>query len=283
MINLSLSLTKSWSYIIIWGLFVIRSCVLSADEQVDKRHKDCAFPFSCGNQLLSYPFWTSERKECGHPDFKVNCSGDFPEFNISSVKFQILQMNYSGIIKLARKDYLSNLCSQYPESARIIQDILPILEDTELLTFYYDCPDPMENGHSNDYIRQLNCEDGNGRPSYFAPPPSNSRERAVLRNFNAECKTKFNIPVSQSALRKVERNQSLEAMKEALDEGFELRCNNECSQCAKSLGACGFNESSKRFVCYCINKPHEHTCHSGKKSHDFSCSLSLNISANLIC
>ncbi|CAA7055623.1 unnamed protein product [Microthlaspi erraticum] len=237
----------------------------SADDPVDERHILCARWFSCGNQKeLSYPFWTPDREECGHPDFKVNCGGDSAEFNISSVKFQILQVNYySSIIKLARKDYLKNLCSKYPERARIIQDILPIHGDTtELVTFYYDCPDPMENAPPNDYIRQLNCEDGNGTQSYYAPLPSNPRERAVLRKFNAECKTKFNIPVSRSALRIAERNQSLEAMKEALDEGFELSFNNECSKCVKSMGACGYNQRSNRFVCYCRDKPHKHTCHS---------------------
>ena len=76
MINLSLCQTNSLSNTIIWMLFVIPSCVLSIDEH----HKHCSPSFRCGNQReLYYPFWISEKKEWGHPDFEVNCSGDFAD------------------------------------------------------------------------------------------------------------------------------------------------------------------------------------------------------------
>ncbi|KAG7548379.1 Protein kinase domain [Arabidopsis suecica] len=266
MINLSLSLTKSWSYTIILMLFVIPYCVLSV---VDERHKHCTPRFKCGNQTeLYYPFWISEREECGHPDFEVNCSGDFAELILSSVKFQILEMNYdSRIVRLARMDYLNNLCPQHPGNASINHDVLPFSPDTKLSTFYHGCDSTVEI-HSSDYIKQLNCEDYIGRKSYFVSSPSHSGDRANLAALSASCE-RVDIPVSQSALRTVEKNQSLEAMKKALDEGFELSFNNDCSQCVISGGACGFNQKLKAFVCYCADEPHEHTCYSEivKKTH----------------
>ncbi|EOA26155.1 hypothetical protein CARUB_v10019593mg [Capsella rubella] len=145
MINLSMSLT-------IWLLFVIPSCVLSVDE----RYLHCSTFFKCGNQTeLYYPFWTADREECGHPDFEVTCSGDFEEFSISSVKFQILEMNYeSRIITLARKDYLNNLCPQHLETALINTNVLPFYKDTELLTFFYNCSGHPEINQSLETIKK---------------------------------------------------------------------------------------------------------------------------------
>lgn len=115
---------------------------------------------------LYYPFWTSDREECGHPDFKVNCSDGFAELTISSVKLRILEMNSkSRIIRLARMDYINTLCPYKPENATLNNQVLPFSEDTEFLTFYYRCHvDPkVISGH----IRQIDCDDDDtDRPSF---------------------------------------------------------------------------------------------------------------------
>lgn len=243
-------------------LLLIPSCVFSFDE----RHKLCASWFRCGNQTdLYYPFWSPEREECGHPDFKVNCSGGFAELSIFSVKFQILEMN-NGIIRLARKDYRNNLCPQYPESASINQDVLPFSPDTMLSNFYYNCSDPLVDVPPNTYTRQIDCEDDIGRKSYFVSLASDSVDIAILHGLSASCERNVNIPVSRSAMRIEERNQSLDALKKAVDTGFELRMSLDCSQCVASGGACGNNLTSRAFVCYCINEPHKQTCPSGRNS-----------------
>lgn len=276
MINLSLSPTKSFSYTIIWVLFLIPSCVLSVDES----HILCTPYFRCGKYTdLSYPFWTPEREKCGHPDFKVNCNEDFAEFNISSAKFRILEMNYrSRIIRLARMDYFNDLCPQHPENITIDQHVLSFPRDTELRTFYYDCPG-LRVTHLPKGYSQLECEDG--VQSYFVSSPSHTRNRDFLNALSASCERVVNTPVSRSALRRAEKIQSLEAIKQALDEGFKLSFNRACSRCIASGGACGFNQSSNAFVCYCVDEPHEYTCHPEKKGNDLSFSFSLNISAGL--
>lgn len=261
MINRSLSLL---SYTIIWMLYVIPSYVSSVDEPL----MHCTPMFRCGNQTyLYYPFWTPDREECGHPDYKVNCSGSFAEFSISSVRFRILEMNYeSRIIRLARIDYLNNnLCPLYPKKATINQQILPFSPDTELSTFYYNCPGSTVDVLPNGYIRQLECKDDIGVQSYFVSSPSYSGNRASLDGLSASCERNIDIPVSRSAMKTIESNQSLEAINKAIDEGFEVIFNSDCSRCVASDGACGFNQSSRAFVCYCTDEPHKHSCHDGKK------------------
>ncbi|XP_019089666.1 PREDICTED: LEAF RUST 10 DISEASE-RESISTANCE LOCUS RECEPTOR-LIKE PROTEIN KINASE-like 1.3 isoform X1 [Camelina sativa] len=256
MINISLS------YTIICAFFVIPTCVLSVDE----RHKHCSPLFKCGNHTeLYYPFWTADKQECGHPDFKVNCSGDLAEFSISSVKFQILEMNYeSRIIRLARKDYLNNLCPEDSGSAPINQDVLPFYKDTELLTLLYDCPVPSVDYLPGDHIGQLPCGDDTDEKIYFMRKEiSSSQELVGANEFRSSCKKTIEIPVSRSDLKTAEITQSPETVKKALGKGFEVRFNNDCSRCVNSKGSCGYNQHSREFVCYCINEPHKHTCGKG--------------------
>ncbi|KAL1192106.1 LEAF RUST 10 DISEASE-RESISTANCE LOCUS RECEPTOR-LIKE PROTEIN KINASE-like 2.1 [Cardamine amara subsp. amara] len=207
-----------------------------------------------------YPFWTPYQEGCGHPDFKVNCSGDFAEFNISSVTFQILQMNYTDVvIRLSRMDYRNNLCPQYHENTTILQEILPFRKDTVLGTFYYNCSGPRVDLFHNGYITQLDCKDDIGGPSYFVSSPSDSGI-TTIDGLRASCERIVNLPVSRSALKTEDRNQSLETIKKALDEGFKLSFNGDCSSCILQVGNCGFNESSNAFACYCEGTFHEQTC-----------------------
>ncbi|KAL0731115.1 hypothetical protein Bca4012_027209 [Brassica carinata] len=98
-------------------------------------------PFSCGNQNnLLYPFWKPGREDCGHPDFKLDCNREIAELSISSAKFRILEPNYySPIIRLARSDYIGNLCPKDPSNVPFDESVLPLAANTTLLTIYYDC------------------------------------------------------------------------------------------------------------------------------------------------
>ncbi|KAH0885780.1 hypothetical protein HID58_061876, partial [Brassica napus] len=259
MINLLQSLKRSLAYAVLWMLFMILDCVLSVNE----RHKHCAPTFSCGHKIdLYYPFWTSDREECGHPDFKVNCSDGFAELTISSVKLRILEMNSkSRIIRLARMDYINDLCPHKPENATLNNQVLPFSEDTELRTFYYRCRlSPKVDFTKSGHIRQLHCGDDTGRQSFSVSSHLYSRKREIINELRASCGSIVNVPVSRSALRIEERNQSAEAIAKALEKGFELSFNRDCSRCRRSKGACGYNNTLGGFVCYCINEPHKHTC-----------------------
>ncbi|CAA7055619.1 unnamed protein product [Microthlaspi erraticum] len=234
-------------------------------------YKPCTISFKCNQTYLNYPFWTPGREECGHPDFKVNCTGEFAEFNISSVKFQVLEMNYVNItIRPARtRDYINdlyyNLCPQYPESILINQDVLPFSEDTVMSSFYYNCSDPKVDVPPSGYIRKIDCDTDTVGKTYFSLLPSHSEDRAILDVLSSSCTRNVSIPISQSALRIDERNQSLADIKQALITGFKVRFTSDCSQCVESGGACGHNPNSRAFFCHYRNGAHEDTCGSEQK------------------
>ncbi|CAA7059751.1 unnamed protein product [Microthlaspi erraticum] len=142
-------------------LFLIPSFVFSASDLYTR----CRPPFSCGDQSeLFYPFWIDSREGCGHPDFKLECSANVAEVSISSVKFRILEVNYfSGIIRLARSDYISTLCPQDPLNATFDETVLPFAPNTELLTIYYDC---RREFSVSTFTGEFECEDDSIRNYY---------------------------------------------------------------------------------------------------------------------
>ena len=248
---------------IIWMLFVIPSCVFAVDEL----HQRCSGPFSCGNkeELLFYPFWRSGRENCGHPDFKLDCSGEFPELDMSSVKYRILSMSYedSPVIRLARSDYIGNLCPPDPRNASLSESILQLVRDTDLLTLYYDC-NVLPPASAGSYIGTFGCGYEGHRTSYYVTrnlsSPLLKGISDLLDNFTTLCRRNVSIPVSRQALNKLEESPSQDNLKNALDHGFELGVNNDCSQCIESGGACGYSQNSRSFICYCVDKPHSRTC-----------------------
>ncbi|XP_013620164.1 PREDICTED: probable serine/threonine-protein kinase At1g18390 isoform X2 [Brassica oleracea var. oleracea] len=234
---------------------------------VDELHQRCSGPFSCGNkeELLFYPFWRSGRENCGHPDFKLDCSGEFPELDMSSVKYRILSMSYedSPVIRLARSDYIGNLCPPDPRNASLSESILQLVRDTDLLTLYYDC-NVLPPASAGSYIGTFGCGYEGHRTSYYVTrnlsSPLLKGISDLLDNFTTLCRRNVSIPVSRQALNKLEESPSQDNLKNALDHGFELGVNNDCSQCIESRGACGYSQNSRSFICYCVDKPHSRTC-----------------------
>ncbi|XP_013620163.1 PREDICTED: probable serine/threonine-protein kinase At1g18390 isoform X1 [Brassica oleracea var. oleracea] len=235
--------------------------------RIDELHQRCSGPFSCGNkeELLFYPFWRSGRENCGHPDFKLDCSGEFPELDMSSVKYRILSMSYedSPVIRLARSDYIGNLCPPDPRNASLSESILQLVRDTDLLTLYYDC-NVLPPASAGSYIGTFGCGYEGHRTSYYVTrnlsSPLLKGISDLLDNFTTLCRRNVSIPVSRQALNKLEESPSQDNLKNALDHGFELGVNNDCSQCIESRGACGYSQNSRSFICYCVDKPHSRTC-----------------------
>ncbi|KAH0875271.1 hypothetical protein HID58_072633 [Brassica napus] len=262
MINLFLSRTKSTFHVIICMLFVIPSCVFSANELHDR----CSQPFNCGNQNgLRYPFWTSGREDCGHPDFKVDCSGEFAEVSITSVKYRILEANYdSGIIRLARSDFIGDLCPKDPLNATFNEIVLPLAHNTKLLTIYHNCSRAFPQ-YVSTFVGDLPCGDGDGDDddtiSYYVTTnlssPLLDGIRGQLDDFRSSCKS-VSIPASGPWLETLQRNRTPDNLQKALAEGFQVGLNQDCSSCSASEGACGFNQNSGGFVCYSLEGANNH-------------------------
>jgi hypothetical protein len=277
MINFSLSLTKSMSYSFIWMLFVIHiSCVLSADGN----HILCSPSFTCGNQRgLLYPFWIAGRKECGHPDFELDCNAGVPELSISSVKFRILGADYdSGIITLARSDNIDDPCLPNSFTTSFNETVLPLASTTDLLTIYYDCNRNVSSFVST-FVKELDCPDDgtDDRRNYYLTrnltflPPSLKLEgnSFLLNDFGGSCSRNVSNPASRTALNTLESTPSTDNLKIALEDGFALEVNSDCRTCIDSKGACGFSQTSSRFVCYYRQEPQNPTRNKGIISYMF--------------
>ncbi|CAH8383119.1 unnamed protein product [Eruca vesicaria subsp. sativa] len=258
-------------------------------------HGLCSTPFICGDHSgLLYPFWIPGREECGHPDFRLTCIGGFAEVNIASVKFKILEANYTThIIRLARSDFNGHLCPQNPSRAPLNQTFSLFSPDTELLEIYYSCGDFSFSTPFYDptYFRELGCDDDDiyARKSYYVTrnlsSPLLDGVRDLLRALRVLC-TSVSVPASGPALRTLHRFQTSDNLKKALEEGFEVGVNRECYVCMDSGGACGYNQTTRGFICYCSNGPHSRACSSGKRNHGkmlcFLSSLSVLVAGVLV-
>nr|VDD22120.1 unnamed protein product [Brassica oleracea] len=238
-------------------------------------HDRCSTPFICGyHSSLLYPFWIPGREECGHPDFKLTCIGGLAEVNIASVKFRILEANYTTrIIRLARSDLNGHLCPQNPSHAPLDQTFSLFSPDTELLTLYYGCGDFtfLTPAYDPAYIRDLGCDhDDEIVGSYFVTRNLSSHVldgvRDLLRVLGVWC-ANVSVPASGPALKTLQKFQTSDNLKKVVQEGVELAVDQECYMCIDSGGACGYNQTTRGFVCYCNNGPHSYICSSGKRNH----------------
>lgn len=231
----------------------------------DDRYKLCSQPFRCADQRdLLYPFWIPGREDCGYPGFMLNCSGEFAELTVSSVKFRILFPNYdSNIITLARLDYTDNLCPSNPRNEPFNQSALQFTNDTKLLTILYGCQNLSSNISSSpvyNYVTDFQCEyDGEGLRNYCVVKNSSSAllyMRDDTKDLRKNCQMEVSIPVSESTLNILR----LDNPDKSLEHGFNLEFKQDCSMCLKSKGACGYNHTSNEVACYCSDGTHGHNC-----------------------
>ncbi|CAA7049985.1 unnamed protein product [Microthlaspi erraticum] len=235
----------------------------------------CIGWFICSDQsrLLDYPFWTAGREGCGHPDFKLECNANFPELNISSVKYRIMQPNYDStdMIRLARSDYIGYLCPNDPSSAPFNEEVLPFAPNTELITIYHDCSRDFSQSVST-YVGNLTCENDSdeGRSYYVTRNISSALLNGIrdsLNDFGRFCRN-VSIPASGPSLNRLLNDRTRDNLLMALAYGFELGVSQECLTCKNSGGVCGYNQTlpSTGFVCYCEDEqPLTRICINTKK------------------
>ncbi|VVB16089.1 unnamed protein product, partial [Arabis nemorensis] len=225
----------------------------------------CSQPFRCGDQGgLLYPFWIPGREDCGHPEFKLKCNASFAEFSIASVKFRILEANYdSRIVRLAGSDYVNNICLRNQLNVQFIQSVLLFTPDTELLTIYYHCQD-VNSFLDALKVREFFCKDDSKTfKNYYVTRNNSSPLLDGDNGLRGSCTREVSIPVSGSALNRLSEDN----LTKILEQGFKLGLNQECSTCIESKGACGYNQTSKGFVCYCDDGTRGVNCGSRKRSH----------------
>lgn len=87
-----------------------------------------------------------------------------------------------------------------------------------------------------------------------------------MQNFPGlkNCGFDVQVPVLESVALDSDGGNGTDALKKAVDGGFDVQYNaSKCSACRASGGICGTNQNdSSQFSCYCVDGTH----------HDFACS-----------
>lgn len=183
----------------------------------------------------------------------------------------------SHIIRLVRSDYISNVCPLDPLNVPFNERVLPLAPHTELLTLYYDCPDFSSDFLYSGYIGELGCV--NHEKSYYVTKKISAarhdRFSGSLNNLKGLCRRNVSIPASGPPLITLQRVPTLENLKKAIEQGFELTLDQDCLACKKAWGACGYSQISSGFVCYCQNGSQSYTCESETLKRNHGKSLSF--------
>ncbi|XP_059642130.1 LEAF RUST 10 DISEASE-RESISTANCE LOCUS RECEPTOR-LIKE PROTEIN KINASE-like 1.4 isoform X3 [Cornus florida] len=255
---------------------------------------------TCGDQLfgcgkiskIGYPFWGMNRPGyCGHPGFNLSCQGDVTSLKILSTTFRVLEIN-STVQKLtvARDDLWNNICPTNFVNATLDWSLFSYSSDIANLTLLYGCPSiPVQVP----VPRQFSCPaNSNNNNSYYEPFSGTGTIPGLT------CSNEVIVQVSQSAattaLDLTSTTSPSKRLEAALEGGFGLswQANDAvCSQCVKSGGRCGYNDSNL-FTCYCSDQPYTLQCNgipsgtgsSGKKSENVTLPIGLAIGGTVfIC
>ncbi|KAJ3700849.1 hypothetical protein LUZ61_004554 [Rhynchospora tenuis] len=212
----------------------------------------CA-PVRCGSVDISYPLWIREHQAdyCGYPMLEIDCRDDKP-FLLQSydTNYYIERVFYDNSSFVLINSVLVNWkpnCSVPQFNVSINLGPMVVSKTNKELVFFFNCgnmssppleyqPTPCVTGQSDgagneSFVRLFeNYDDG-----------VNSVKGESLGNCSIS-----RIPVSGWNGSGVANYTTL------MNDGFlvELKVNN-CSDCQKSGGQCGFNTSSIMFMCIC--------------------------------
>nr|XP_043616243.1 LEAF RUST 10 DISEASE-RESISTANCE LOCUS RECEPTOR-LIKE PROTEIN KINASE-like 1.4 [Erigeron canadensis] len=214
----------------------------------------CDGIFSCGNiHNLSYPFTGGDRpNHCGPPEFRLTCpQNDYPEINIESVTYKVLESNLTRkSLVLARLDLWNTTCPSTFVNSTLDSSIFDAsgAENVDLTIFFGCNSSPMAMIQPQN---RFYCDVGGVdlTDSYFliGEVPIDP----ILKMIH--CANGVRIPLLKTV--GAELNRSLLTLAEALTRGFEVIFKDpfeeECSKCDRSGGQCGFDVATGKSICIC--------------------------------
>ncbi|KAG6396617.1 hypothetical protein SASPL_142772 [Salvia splendens] len=227
----------------LWFIFISRS-----SSAIDYRYEACG-PRSCGNgPNISFPFYIKglQKPYCGFPGFMLNCtSNGFPSLHISETKFIVKEIFYETrslrVVDSAALNSDSNGCVPTIRNVSIPTAQFDYGENVTKLRFFSNCSDSMFEGG-------VGC-DGGGRivPMYEGDE--------LVGDALGRC--------GRNTVAAVEGGGEVV---EVLRRGFVMKWRaSDCSECERSGGRCGFNETIYLFRCFCQNRPRYRSCRSYKE------------------
>lgn len=251
---------------------IILNQILTSCAADDVHYLKCGSPFHCANlKNLSYPFWGFSRPlYCGHPAFKLQCTGEVATVTIMSENYRVLEVNDSDHrIKLVRTDYWNNTCPTSLRNFTIGCTFFDYGSDSRNLTLYYDCSSPSFL-QPDSFPPKFNCSvNGTQMNNYFVDESmlANAETSVSLSEILGACKSRVVVPILESEAEVLETNSTVENLKAALENGFgvEWEANNSlCDECQNSGGHCGYDPISSEFACHCRGGSFPSTCKSGE-------------------
>ncbi|XP_042022874.1 LEAF RUST 10 DISEASE-RESISTANCE LOCUS RECEPTOR-LIKE PROTEIN KINASE-like 1.2 [Salvia splendens] len=243
----------------LWFIFISRS-----SSAIDYRYEACG-PRSCGNgPNISFPFYIKglQKPYCGFPGFMLNCtSNGFPSLHISETKFIVKEIFYETrslrVVDSAALNSDSNGCVPTIRNVSIPTAQFDYGENVTKLRFFSNCSDSMFEGG-------VGC-DGGGRivPMYEGDE--------LVGDALGRC--------GRNTVAAVEGGGEVV---EVLRRGFVMKWRaSDCSECERSGGRCGFNETIYLFRCFCQNRPRYRSCRSCEL--DFGIQLVTAIFGGAVC
>ncbi|KAE8654969.1 putative receptor-like protein kinase [Hibiscus syriacus] len=218
----------------------------------------CSVRPSCGSiSNIDYPFWGSDLnrpESCGYPGFQLHCNENEPEITIMDVTYRVLAINNSSkTLNVSRTDYRDDICPTRFQNSSFENSPFQYTPDTRNISLYYGCQSlavPVNLTSIRQISHQFEC-------------PINERNTmgyyvigdfwgTAVGNYLGLCSDRVIIPVPNSQVSLLERNQNPDALEEAVKVGFILQWSaddTQCEGCLNDGGQCGRN-STGEFECY---------------------------------
>nr|GLL39278.1 LEAF RUST 10 DISEASE-RESISTANCE LOCUS RECEPTOR-LIKE PROTEIN KINASE-like 2.4 isoform X2 [Ipomoea trifida] len=237
-------------------LLIQTPVTLCQNNGSSSEYEACGEPFSCANiENVGYPFWGGIRPAyCGHPSFELDCSKEFPEITIQSVKYRVVNIsNGAQKATIARDDLTTNICPSNPRNASLDFNLFRYVSSGDNnISLFYGCT--IITTPVSLVSNLFNCSEANSSSTgngVWLPSTTG------LPSNNIKCGFEIFVTVSQEAFEAL-GNASLaseELLRTSVGGGFpvEWKANNSlCQECTSSGGRCGSNGNltSTEFVCY---------------------------------
>ncbi|KAJ1391450.1 Wall-associated receptor kinase, galacturonan-binding domain [Sesbania bispinosa] len=205
--------------------------------------------FSCGGNItnIGFPFWGGDRPDrCGHPLLHLTCERNISYITIKDVKYEVLEANPKDYtLRITRVDYLyfEGLCPSKLVNTTLDTKLFVYSSEYKNLTLFYGCP--ASNPFSSAAIGRLPCFT-NGDFGEFLYTQFGSLGPPL------SCKQSVVVPVSPSW---IDINDFIKTQ-EAIRAGFVVRWIaglEQCQNCTKTGGVCGYDGNSNQTTCYHCN------------------------------
>ncbi|XP_050227409.1 LEAF RUST 10 DISEASE-RESISTANCE LOCUS RECEPTOR-LIKE PROTEIN KINASE-like 1.4 isoform X4 [Mercurialis annua] len=224
---------------------------------------NCNQTYSCGHFTnVYYPFSGGLRPAyCGLPGFQLTCLHNATSvLTINSLNYQVLELNQIvQTLILTRLDLNNTACTNQLINTTFSNTLYSFESiHNEILSLFYGCDDSALPSKPPNLFA---CEIYGKKDAYywFGPVPNDP----ILSRFH--CNITLTVPVLKSSIPILENNPSF--LGDVLRGGFNVSYNNpfanDCADCFRSGGHCGFDLSSGRPLCICKN---DQPCPGGNSS-----------------